>query len=247
MADRWIEQQRRHFDRQHRTYSTMYGEESAFHAAMTARFLEVVNPREGFRVLELGCGYGRLTIPLLRAGCRVWGLDLSRPTLDGLVHKLDELGVGDHFVPVPYPAEQMEYREHFDLVCGRGFLHHLEEPETVLSSVRQALVPGGCAAFMDPNPHNPGWLPFHAFHPTLRLSVERHLWRGTDRWARRMFDRAGLQDATTRFVGLVPPPFWGRLPGVHGLEDWMGSLPGVRRLALYLIVRGHRPGDGPDG
>ena len=34
------------------------------------------------KVLELGCGTGRITIPLARAGHQVWGLDVSEPMLD---------------------------------------------------------------------------------------------------------------------------------------------------------------------
>jgi SAM-dependent methyltransferase len=38
-------------------------------------------------VLELGCGTGRITLPLVEAGCRVAGLDLSLPMLQQLKRK----------------------------------------------------------------------------------------------------------------------------------------------------------------
>jgi len=41
-------------------------------------------------VLELGCGTGRLTIPMARTGARVTGVDLSEPMLDGLRRRLAE-------------------------------------------------------------------------------------------------------------------------------------------------------------
>lgn len=41
-------------------------------------------------VLELGCGTGRLTIPMAKAGCRVVGVDNSRTMLDRLHAKLEQ-------------------------------------------------------------------------------------------------------------------------------------------------------------
>ena len=40
-------------------------------------------------VLELGCGTGRISLPLVRAGCRVFGLDVSPRMLEVLRRKAD--------------------------------------------------------------------------------------------------------------------------------------------------------------
>jgi cyclopropane fatty-acyl-phospholipid synthase-like methyltransferase len=40
-------------------------------------------------VLELGCGTGRITIPLVKAGCNVTGLDCSRPMLEQMWRKIE--------------------------------------------------------------------------------------------------------------------------------------------------------------
>ncbi len=45
------------------------------------RFWQDLARREGGRVLELGCGTGRLTMPVARTGARVVGVDRSRPML----------------------------------------------------------------------------------------------------------------------------------------------------------------------
>lgn len=42
-------------------------------------------------VLELACGTGRITIPIAKAGVQIYGIDLSRPMLDGLSKKLETL------------------------------------------------------------------------------------------------------------------------------------------------------------
>ncbi len=44
-------------------------------------YIDYANKLNG-KVLELGCGTGRITIPLARAGHKIWGLDVSEPMLN---------------------------------------------------------------------------------------------------------------------------------------------------------------------
>lgn len=240
MTEQWSEVQRRHFDRSSSDYAVMYGTDTPFHRAMTERFLEFAGVRPEDTVLDIGCGIGRLTIPLLRLGCRVTGLDLSAPTLDALARRVDRLGLSEKFRSLCLPAEQMDLTGEFCLAVGRGILHHLDEPVSVLEKVRTALRPDGRAVFMDPNPYHPGWVPFILLHPTLSWSVERHVLRGTPAGTRRMLESAGLSEIESDCCGLVPPPLWGRLPRAAGLEDRLRKIPGLRWLGLYLLVRGVR-------
>jgi len=96
---------------------------------------------------------------------------------------------------------------------------------------------------MEPNPINPGWLPLHIFHPALSLSVERYLLRGTPGRTRRMLAQAGFRDLHCVFAGLVPPPLWGRVARLDEAEQWLTSIPVLRKLALYLLIRGDKSGE----
>ncbi|GAA4253358.1 methyltransferase domain-containing protein [Azospirillum formosense] len=72
------------------------GEARAEHAATLARlgmlgdvpFYKERAAETGGPVLEIGCGTGRLTIPLARAGHEVWAVDVSAAMLDQLRAKL---------------------------------------------------------------------------------------------------------------------------------------------------------------
>ena len=50
--------------------------------------------RAGGAVLELGCGTGRVSIPLAEAGIDVWALDLSEAILTELRRKASNLAAG---------------------------------------------------------------------------------------------------------------------------------------------------------
>lgn len=56
-------------------------------------FWSAVAGRPGGRVLELGCGSGRVAIPLSKAGVCVTGIDSSKAMLEGARAKASEAGV----------------------------------------------------------------------------------------------------------------------------------------------------------
>ncbi|MFH1414644.1 MAG: class I SAM-dependent methyltransferase [Elusimicrobiota bacterium] len=82
--DKWEERQKYHFDQNAEAYPAMYGKDSPFHKAMTERFLALACPVPGEEVLDVGCGMGRTTVPLLEAGCNVTGIDISSQALMGI-------------------------------------------------------------------------------------------------------------------------------------------------------------------
>ena len=239
----WSTQQHRHFDQQVEAYDTLYGRDTPFHAAMIKQLINLVGVQSGEEVLDIGCGFGRVTIPLLKAGCRVTALDISEPTLQALRRRVEELHLTALFTPILRPAEHIDFQKRFKVVTGRGILHHLEDPLDVLRRVYAALVPTGRAVFMDPNPLQPLWMPFILIHPALSWSVERKMWRGTPRRTRRLLEQVGFRGVAHRFIGLVPPPVWAVTSWAAEIEGWLRSVPFLRNLALYMLVYGHRSAD----
>lgn len=127
-------------------------------------------PRAGarpLRVLELGCGSGRLLVPLVRDGCQVIGVDRSAAMLARCAERLARCGraargraqlVRADFRALPLADGTAE---RFPLiVCPfNGFMHLYtrHDVEQCLAEVRRLLAPGGLFAFDVLNP-DPGWL-----------------------------------------------------------------------------------------
>ena len=114
---------------------------------------------EGREVLELGCGTGRVAVPLAEAGVRVTGADLSlamlaiaRDHADGLPVRLVEgdmrtLDLGERFGAVFVPL---------------GGLQHMTtaaEVAAALATVARHLAPGARAVVDVEAPHPDDWLP----------------------------------------------------------------------------------------
>jgi SAM-dependent methyltransferase len=99
--------------------------------------------RPGARLLDAGCGSGRMAIPLARAGYRVIGMDLVRGGLLEMRGKADVDAVEGDVRTLPFRDGA------FDAVVCYDVLQHLLEPErrTATSEVLRVLAPGGLAFF----------------------------------------------------------------------------------------------------
>lgn len=101
----------------------------------------------GGKVLELGCGTGRISIPLAQAGIEVTGLDLSSDMLEKARAKASESGTGDNLRLMQGDMRNFQLEERFSLIMipFRSFLHllHIHEQMKALRCIRQHLAPGG--------------------------------------------------------------------------------------------------------
>ncbi|MGH2531593.1 MAG: class I SAM-dependent methyltransferase [Thermomicrobiales bacterium] len=103
----------------------------------------------GDPVLDLGCGTGRLLLPIARAGYRVTGLDLSRPMLDRAREFAHAEGL-DERVTLFHGSMLDAHRAPggpfgIAIIALNGLLHltTLQEQLAALRSIRKALDPRG--------------------------------------------------------------------------------------------------------
>ena len=92
-----------------------------------ARMLELLGDVAGLRVLDVGCGLGRLSVTLARRGALVTAGDIAEGMLAQTRRLSEKYGVADRVMPVRMNAEAMPFPDaRFDLVVGTGILHHVE-------------------------------------------------------------------------------------------------------------------------
>jgi len=95
-------------------------------------------------ILELGCGTGRITIPLASNGFKVTGLDVSEPMLRRARAKGSDEGVGVTWCRGD--MREFALSERYALIfCPFGTFNHLRHDEVgqCLSLVRDHLLPEG--------------------------------------------------------------------------------------------------------
>ena len=106
----------------------------------------------GGPVLELGCGTGRVAIPVARAGVEVVGLDSSAKMLQVARRKARAVGpIGGKLTWVRGDMRSFSLERKFSLIMipYRGFLSLLsvEEQRRCLEGIRAHLLPGGRLVF----------------------------------------------------------------------------------------------------
>ncbi|MGK9166782.1 methyltransferase domain-containing protein [Inquilinus limosus] len=112
-----------------------YARNARFVADLGQPVLELLAPKPGERILDLGCGDGALTAKLAAAGAEVVGADSSAE----LVAAARALGLDARIADgqaLPFAAE-------FDAVFSNAALHWMRDADAVIAGVRRALKPGG--------------------------------------------------------------------------------------------------------
>jgi ubiquinone/menaquinone biosynthesis C-methylase UbiE len=100
-----------------------------------------IGPRRGLKLLDLGCGTGRFSIPIAkRLGCHVTGADSSGEMLRRAMVKEGSGAVEWHI----QDAESLSYPDiAFDVVFMSHLLHHVDDPIKVVKESHRVLRPGG--------------------------------------------------------------------------------------------------------
>jgi SAM-dependent methyltransferase len=111
---------------------------------------------QGLAVLELGCGTGRVTIPVAQTGARTTGLDNAAPMLEIARRKAVEAGVDVTWVEGDMASFSIEARFGLVIIPFRSFTLLLtsEAQMACLACIREHLVEGGRLAlnFFNPDP-----------------------------------------------------------------------------------------------
>jgi SAM-dependent methyltransferase len=164
----------------------------------SARFeRRVMQLGHGADVLEYGCGSAIQGLNVARAAKSLTGIDIS----DVAIADASAAARRKDLVNTTYvvmDAEDMTFPPaSFDLVFGRGILHHLDL-ERCFSSIARVLRPGGRAVFWEPLGHNPVLNRYREMTPEARTPDEHPLLASDFRLAERFFE---INDV--RFCGLT--------------------------------------------
>jgi SAM-dependent methyltransferase len=115
----------------------LYDDKHAFVWKLAAGVLELLDPKPGERILDLGCGTGHLAAKIAEAGARVVGVDRSPEMIGQAREKYPAL----RFEVMD--ARELSFDDSFDAVFSNATLHWIHEPERVIAGIGKLLRPGG--------------------------------------------------------------------------------------------------------
>lgn len=114
-----------------------YAKNAAFVPRLGDAVLQLLDPRPGELILDVGCGDGALTARILAAGASAIGLDSSLEMVEAARARGIDAFVAD--------AEAMDLERfgQFDAVFSNAALHWMLDPDAVASGIFKALKAGG--------------------------------------------------------------------------------------------------------
>ncbi len=100
-----------------------------------AAALELLDPRPGEHILDVGCGDGALTRKIVERGATVVGIDNSADMIDAA----KAAGLDAHLLD----ASKMRFEAEFDAAFSNAAIHWMLDREAVAVAIFRALKPGG--------------------------------------------------------------------------------------------------------
>jgi trans-aconitate methyltransferase len=115
----------------------LYDDRHAFVWKHGASLVELLAPKPGEHILDLGCGTGHLTAHIAAAGALVLGIDASSAMIDEARNAYPALRfeVAD--------ARALTFDRSFDAVFSNAALHWVKEAAAAVKGIARALKPGG--------------------------------------------------------------------------------------------------------
>jgi trans-aconitate methyltransferase len=114
------------YDRKH-DFVSKYGQD----------LIDILNPKPGEEVLDLGCGTGDLAQLITDRGARVTGIDSSKEMIDAAREKYPWINFDIQ------SATDFYFNKKFDAVFSNAALHWILEKEKVVKRVHECLKPKG--------------------------------------------------------------------------------------------------------
>ena len=112
-----------------------YARNARFVSDLGMPVIQLLAPRPGERILDLGCGDGVLAARLIEMGCEVVGVDASEMQVEAA----RKLGVDARVIA----GEALRFHDEFDAVFSNAALHWMLRPDEVIAGVWRALRRGG--------------------------------------------------------------------------------------------------------
>lgn len=115
----------------------LYDNKHSFVSKFGNNLVELLAPKQGEKILDLGCGTGDLTNTIHKYGVEILGIDKSENMINQALNKYPSLPF------MVQDATSLDYLNEFDAVFSNATLHWVHPPIQALKGIYQCLKQGG--------------------------------------------------------------------------------------------------------
>lgn len=203
------------------------------------KFIDYSGISRDDNLLEVGCGMGKFTIPLLNRGYNITGLDLSPVLLQMLLEYVDNKFKID-LISSDILELSEDYNDKFDHVIGFFTLHHFLHLETYLKAMSRVLKPTGSIIFLEPNAYNPLYYIQIAFSRSMSWKGDKGVAKMTSNNFHRAATYAGLENVSIQKYGFFPP-FIVNTPVGRFTEKVLEKIKLFNGVSAFQIIKMDKP------
>ena len=108
-----------------------YKNHASFVSDLAIDLVDLLNPKEGEIILDLGCGDGSLSLEIMKSKAKVIAVDLS----SDMIEKTKSKGIEAYKMDVT----NLIYENKFDAVFSNAVLHWVKDKDTAVQNIYKAL------------------------------------------------------------------------------------------------------------
>ena len=193
--------QKQYYDKEHNYMDTA---DTNYVNNLVERLISEAKIKKHHKILEIGCGKGRFSIPLLKKGYNITCIDLSDSLLKDFKKNISsEMKV--KIINEDFNKIAKKLKNKFDFIIGFYILHHLDNLEGSFRNMRIMLKKGGKIIFSENNPYN-------LMYYVQMMIVKDMGWKGEKGILNMrtgvmlpMLESAGFEDFSIKRYGFLPP------------------------------------------
>ena len=229
---------------QHKRYNT----EAVQRGERIASLMGLPNDLAGMNVLDIGCGTGGISVAFAKMGADVYalepnhthalllGITVARAEKDG-VELNAVVGCGED---LPFSDKSQ------DIVILNDVLEHVDNPDKVVSEAVRVLKPNGLMYLSTPNKYSfkqilreghSGLFGVGLLPPRIASFYVTRIRKVKDRYTVNIIHSYGMVKRLLERNGLRYELINRMQPARRLNSSWVWNLPGIRRVATYIVTR----------
>jgi ubiquinone biosynthesis O-methyltransferase len=123
--------------------------------------LDLLSPKQGEKILDLGCGNARDIAYIAEQGSEVIGIDISEGMIAEASSDLEKLGYNNITLEIGDATQLLYTDSEFDKVLCSEVIEHIPNADKALSEIYRVLKPNGKLVLSTPNPKS--WYGFDRY------------------------------------------------------------------------------------
>lgn len=208
------------------------------------KFFDFLDLPTGSNLIELGSGYGRFVLQLLKRGYKVTAVDISEESLDILKDQAKRNGIDKNLSILRDDFSKAKIKNKFDGAYCISTFHLLSGTEKkrveILSNLLKSVKKNGEIVLIEPNPLNIFYYPFYLFSDQVSWEIEKTFLGSSEKNLRKILKGMGLKNIEVSYMGFFPNRFVNNWFFIYYINSAINKIPLLSKFSAFVYIKGYK-------